>query len=67
MNAPAKIKPHYPPKAKLRDYVAQARELGLDVAGFEVSPDGTIRILSSAAFPAKPKDEFEAWDQAGKL
>ncbi|WP_232494952.1 hypothetical protein [Novosphingobium kaempferiae] len=67
MNAHSTLKPHYPSKAKLQAYVEQARQLGLDVAAFEVSPDGTIRILSSAAFPSKPKDEFEAWDQAGKL
>ncbi len=57
----------YPSKAKVKGYVDLGRELGLEVAGFEVAPDGTIRILSAAAFPAHPKDEFEAWDQAGKL
>lgn len=41
-----------------------AREAGIDVAGYEVSPDGTIRVLTAAAFPAAPRDEWEAWAQS---
>ena len=58
---------HYPTKAKVLAAVSNAREAGLDVAAIEVAPDGSIRILSPAAFPAAPRDEFEAWEQAGKL
>lgn len=58
---------HYPTKAKVQAAIENARAAGLDVAGFEVAPNGTIRVLTPAAFPAAPKDEFEAWDQAGKL
>lgn len=57
----------YPSRPAIRRAVDLARELGIDVAGFEVAPGGIIRILGPAAFPAPPKDEFEAWDQAGKL
>lgn len=35
--------------AKVRRYVQLARDLDLDVAGFEVSPDGTIRVLDTRA------------------
>lgn len=66
MNAPARISA-YPTKPALRRAVEQARELGIDVAGFEVAPGGVIRILDRDAFPALPKDEFEAWDLSGKL
>lgn len=58
---------HYPTKAKVLAAIDMAKEAGLDVAGFEVKPDGTIKVLSAAAFPAAPRDEFEAWEQAGKL
>lgn len=65
MNAPARF--HYPTRAKVVAAAESARAAGLDVAAIEVAPDGSIRILSAAAFPAAPRDEFEAWDQAGKL
>lgn len=70
MNAHSSLKGHYPSKAKLRSAAETLHELraqGLDVAALEVSPDGTIKVLSSAAFPVAPRDEFEAWEQSGKL
>ena len=69
MNAPA-FKARYPHKAKVRgaaETLTDLRLQGLDVAAIEVSPDGTIRILSRDAFNAQPRDEFEKWEQAGKL
>lgn len=71
MNAFSPARPRRPSDkridASVKAAIATARDVGLDVAGFEVAPDGTIRILSSAAFPAAPRDEFEQWDQSGKL
>ena len=58
---------NYPTKAKVHAALEYAREAGLDVAGFEVAPNGTIRVLTPAAFPAAPQDEFDKWDKAGKL
>ncbi len=63
----ADSKAHYPTKAKVLAQIEVARTAGLDVAAFEVSPDGTIRILGSSAFPSQARDEFEAWAKAGKL
>lgn len=63
----AESKPHYATKAKVLAQIEVARAAGLDVAAIEVSPDGTIRILGSSAFPSQAKDEFEAWAKAGKL
>lgn len=62
MNAPAKIG-KYPSKPALRRAVEQARELGLDVAGFEIAPGGVIRVLDRAAFPAPaaPENAFDKW------
>jgi hypothetical protein len=57
----------YAGKAAVKRAIDWAREFKIDVAGFELRPDGTIRVLDQRAFPAQPADEFEAWEQAGKL
>lgn len=58
MNAPA-FKFRYPRKAEIERTVAAAKACGLDVAGVEVSPDGTIRIMEARAVSAPPANEFE--------
>lgn len=45
MNAPVRLR--YPRKAEIERTVAAAKACGLDVAGIEVSPDGTIRIMEA--------------------
>ena len=35
----------YPTKAAIQRAVETARSVGLDVAGYEVKPDGTIRVF----------------------
>ncbi len=63
-------KQQYPGKVAIRHAVEIARDLGLDVAGFEVTPEGVIRIIdrkSVAPAQAAPTDEWEEWDRAGKL
>lgn len=57
----------YASKPVVRRTLEQARELGIEVAGFELAPGGVIRVFDKAAFPAPPKDEFEEWEQSGKL
>jgi hypothetical protein len=52
-------KARYPHKAKIIAAVQVARELGLDVAGFEVSPDGAIRVFEAPAAPATPQNDFD--------
>lgn len=59
MNMPAR-KDRYASRTKVRDFVLLAKELGLDVAGFEVSPDGTIRVVEARATPQK-LTEFDRW------
>lgn len=61
MNAPAKLKAGYPTKAKIKAAVEVARELHLDVAGFEVSPDGSIRVFESRAQP-QPGNAFDRYE-----
>lgn len=52
----------YPTTAKIVGMVKAARSLGLDVAGFEVSRDGTIRIVEARALPkqhGEPANDFD--------
>lgn len=58
---------NYPTKAAIVRAVEAAKLCGLDVAGFEVSPAGTIKVVEARAIPAKPESEFDKWDRAGKL
>lgn len=57
MNAPAKFR--YPRKAEIERSVAAAKACGLDVAGIEVSPDGTIRIMEARAVADVPANDFD--------
>lgn len=56
----------YPTKSAVERAVRQARKCDLDVAAIEMRPDGSVRILLPGAFAA-PADEFERWENAGKL
>jgi hypothetical protein len=53
-------------RVAIRRAVETARAVGLDVAGFDLLPDGAIRILDARSMQ-HPRDEFEKWDQAGRL
>jgi hypothetical protein len=57
----------YPGKMAIRRAVEIARDLNIDVAGFEITAEGTIKIIDRSMVPNPPKDEFEAWERAGKL
>lgn len=62
MTAQARVR--YPTKAAITRAVDAARELGLDVDGFEVSPDGTIRVLRvrpTEAATASVENEIAQW------
>ncbi|MEM1362230.1 MAG: hypothetical protein AAGF94_11000 [Pseudomonadota bacterium] len=48
-------------KATIKRYVEAARELGLKVVGFEVTPDGTVRVFEKQEQP-KNKDRPGAWN-----
>ncbi len=60
-------KPTYAGKVQIRRAVEAVRSLGMNVAGIEIKPDGTIKIIDKTAIELSPKDEFEAWDRNGKL
>lgn len=52
--------PRYPGKVAIRHAMDAARASGLDPAGIEVCPDGTIRIVEARAV-AKKDDLFDQW------
>jgi predicted DNA-binding transcriptional regulator YafY len=57
MGAPAKFR--YPSKAQIERMIDVAKACGIDVAGFEVSPEGHIRIMEARNVPATPANDFE--------
>lgn len=70
MNAPIKKKGAraYPGKVAIRHAIEAARDLGLDVAGFEVTLDGTIRVIDARALPkAAPASLFDQLEAEGRL
>lgn len=57
----------YPGKVAIRHVVEAAKAAGLDVAGIEVSADGSIRIMEARAVPSPATSEFDKWNAAGLL
>ena len=53
---------HYPTKAVVERMLSVARANGLDVVGFEVSPEGVVRVLDKRAIPAAPANDFDRWE-----
>lgn len=41
----------YATKAVIRHAVDTAKGLGLDVAGYEITPDGTVRVFEARILP----------------
>lgn len=54
-------------KTAIRQTVKAAQDLGIDVAGIEVRPDGAIRVFDRSMSGVPIKDEFLKWDMAGRL
>jgi hypothetical protein len=61
MNAPAKFR--YPSTPEIKRIVKAAKACGLDVAGFEVCPDGMIRIIEARASQQQMTDFDRFKDQ----
>lgn len=57
----------YPGRVAIRHAVETARALGIDVAGFEVSPSGTIRILDARTMPQQPVTLYDQLKASGQL
>lgn len=50
----------YPRKAEIERAVQAAKACGIDVAGFEVGPNGVIRIMEARAGQVAAND-FDRW------
>lgn len=57
----------YPSQAAIERALRAARAGGLDVGGFEASPDGTIRVLEARLMPKADEDLFDQLDRKGLL
>ena len=55
-------KMRYPTKARIVAAVRVARELGLAVAGFEISPLGTIRVFEGEPVTPSSRGDFERYE-----
>lgn len=56
----AQEKPSYPRKSQIQRAIEAGRACGLDVAGYEVGPDGVIRIMEARARQTAGND-FDRW------
>jgi hypothetical protein len=61
MNAQTHRKAQYASATKVKNFVKLARDLGLDVAGFEVTADGAIRVMEARAKPSTPVSDFDRY------
>lgn len=61
MGAEPAIKPRraYPRKVEIVRAIEAAKACGLDVAGYDVRPDGTIRVFDVRT---APKTDFDRWE-----
>jgi len=50
----------YPTKAKIARALDAAREAGIKIGGYEIAPDGTIRVLSEAS-ASRPVSAYDEW------
>ena len=57
----------YPSDRAIQHVVRVAKKLGIDVAGVEVSPDGTIRAIDARALPQRPASLYDRLEAEGKL
>lgn len=51
----------------IKRIIAAAEKAGLDVAGFEALPDGTVRVFDARGVPKPAQSLFDELEQAGKL
>ena len=58
---------HWAGAVPIKRSIAAARKAGVDVAGIEVLPDGTIRLLDARLAPKPTADLFEELEQQGKI
>lgn len=67
------IPPNKAPRVRRASAIAVKRlietavKAGLDVAGFEALPDGTVRVFDARSAPKPAPTLFDELEQAGKL
>ena len=51
----------------IKRLMSAAEKAGLDVAGFEALPDGTVRVFDARTAPRPAPTLFDELEQSGKL
>lgn len=59
--------PRHARSPQIKRLIKAARDAGLDVAGFDALPDGTIRVFEARALPAPPGSLFDELESKGKI
>ncbi|MEA1083249.1 hypothetical protein SFC76_03165 [Sphingomonas sp. CD22] len=56
----ARAKAAYPRRSVIDRAITAAKDAGMKIGGFEVDPDGTVRILTERTLPAAD-DAYAKW------
>lgn len=54
---------HYVTQTRLREYLQTARDFGMDIGSFEITPDGSIRLISVAALQIPQPTKSTSYDE----
>jgi hypothetical protein len=65
--ASAAARPTYVRSPEIKRLIKAARDSGLDPAGFDALPDGTVRIVEARAMPQPAESLFDNLEAAGKI
>ncbi|HEY1605581.1 MAG TPA: hypothetical protein VGF77_08270 [Allosphingosinicella sp.] len=60
-------RPAYARSPEIKRLMKAARDSGLDPAGFEALPDGTVRVLEARAIPKPAENIFDRLVAEGKI
>lgn len=63
----AKTVSPYPSKVVIRQALEAGRAGGLDIAGYEVAPNGVIRVFDKRATPTQPDDLVDELKRLGQI
>ena len=51
----------YATRAKVRQYIELARDMGMDVAAFEVTAEGAIKVMEARAEPTPSMSDYDRY------
>lgn len=63
----ARARRAFPRKADITRAVEAAKACGIEVAGFEITSIGSIKVLGQRCLDQLTETEFDRWDRDGRL